>query len=440
MKVFLSFAQEDRRYASIIEEKLRAAGHSIIDDKAVFRVGKNYIKKINQGIRKAEVFIPIVSSNALRSKWVLHEFSTIALGNISRQKRKVVPVLVDGSSVPQYLASYAYVDLTADFDRGIKEIVSVLSNSIIRIPATFKSSKHTCDTAISSLSQALHAGRLTLVCGAGVSVGAGVPSWNQLLVRLLESMMKRISANHDIPLDDVTANEFQKRYGPSSLVVGKYLKCNLGKDFMTELRDALYAESPLSCELVDQIVELSRPQRDGKPLESIITFNFDALIEEQLKKNNIRHKAIFAEGIRSRPNELPIFHVHGFLPRKGAIGRDAEVVFSEDAYHSQFIDSFSWSNLIQLNKLTQNTCLFLGLSLTDPNLRRLLDVASRKNPVGALNHYIVKKKPRHSEKSDTLDQLETMLEEQDANGLGLNVIWVNDFSGIAQFLHKLSGA
>ena len=43
-----------------------------------------------------------------------------------------------------------------------------------------------------------------------------------------------------------------------------------------------------------------------------------------------------------------------------------EVVFSEDAYHSQFMEPFSWSNLIQLNKLGQSTCLFVGLSLTDP--------------------------------------------------------------------------
>ncbi len=68
-------------------------------------------------------------------------------------------------------------------------------------------------------------------------------------------------------------------------------------------------------------------------------------------------------------------------------------MFSEDSYHSQFIEPFSWSNLIQLNKLNQNTCLLIGLSLTDPNLRRLLDVSSRKNSEKKINHYIIKKVP-----------------------------------------------
>lgn len=250
--------------------------------------------------------------------------------------------------------------------------------------------------------------------------------------------MKRISQDGSISLDNVSPDEFQQRYGPSALIVGKYLKSNLGKDFLPELRSALYSGNPTSCDIIDAIVKLSRPQRDSKPLESIITFNFDGLIEEQLEKNNIRHKPISSEGMRNQSNELPIYHVHGFLPRKGRIRKESEVVFSEDAYHSQFIDPFSWSNLVQLNKLSQNTCLFIGLSLTDPNIRRLLDVANRKNPSRTLNHYIIQKRPNYSNNSDTLDQLAFFLEEQDANELGLNVVWVEDFSAIAEILHKIT--
>ncbi len=66
------------------------------------------------------------------------------------------------------------------------------------------------------------------------------------------------------------------------------------------------------------------------------------------------------------------------FPRSGKLTPENQIVFSKDAYHSQFIDSFSWSNLIQLNHLSQNVCVFLGVTLTDPNLRRLLDVSMRK--------------------------------------------------------------
>ena len=115
-----------------------------------------------------------------------------------------------------------------------------------------------------------------------------------------------------------------------------------------------------------------------------------------------------------------------------------EVVFSEDAYHSQFIEPFSWSNLIQLNKLSQNTCLFIGLSLSDPNLRRLLDVANRKNPDKILNHYLIKKAPNNGTTSDTMDDLALLLEQQDANDLGLNIIWIKDFTEVSGILEKIA--
>src|SRR5262249_12487270 len=157
-------------------------------------------------------------------------------------------------------------------------------------------------------------------------------------------------------------------------------------DFLSTLRVALYAAEAdrlrrrEESRLVSAIVELCRPQRSRETLRSIITFNFDDLLEQFLKEHSIRHRSIYAEGQKPSSHELPIYHVHGFLPERGDIAQDQEIVFSEDAYHTQFIDSFSWSNLVQLNHLNQHLCLFIGLSMTDPNLRRLLDISKRRNP------------------------------------------------------------
>ena len=248
-------------------------------------------------------------------------------------------------------------------------------------------------------------------------------------------MIEKISNKKTISLNSIN-KDYEPILSSSSLIMGKYLKTNLGQDFLPELRDTLYKNNPVTCDLIKAIVEISRPQRDGKPLNSIITFNFDALIEENLEKNNVKFKAIDNEGIRNSPTELPIYHVHGYLPRKGEISSHTNVVFSEDAYHTQFIEPFSWSNLIQLNKLSQNTCLFVGLSLTDPNLRRLLDVACRKDPSNSLNHFIIKKTP-NIKGSEQIDELMMFLEEQDANELGLNVLWVKEFDEIGKLIRKL---
>ena len=437
MNIFISYSQKDKQYAELISGCLGDEGHKVWYDDWKLRTGDNLISKLEEGLRNADAIIIIISKHALRSKWVKKEYSAIAFSDISNRKARIVPVLVDESAVPQYLTRYAHVDLTLDQSIGLQRIKEVVSGDEVEPHVIKEATQRSKDKAFEKLSEALQSGKLTLVCGAGVSVGAGIPSWNSLLLRLLESMMIKISNDHSISLENVTANAFHKRLGSSSLMIGKYLKSNLGNDFLSELRDALYQGNPTSCDLIDAIVELSRPQRNGKPLDSIITFNFDALIEENLEKSNIKHKAISSEGLRSSPVELPIYHVHGFLPRRGRIARDTEIVFSEDAYHTHFIDSFSWTNLIQLNKLSQNTCLFIGLSLTDPNLRRLLDVSNRKDPSNALNHYIIKKTPSFTNSTETIDTMTILLEEQDANELGLNVMWVEEFDEIPDLLRRI---
>jgi hypothetical protein len=445
MNVFLSHSHEDQIYTDKIAIALKQAGHNVWYDNWDLNPGDNIITKIDEGLKSADVLILVVSDNSLNSEWVKKEFSAIAFSEISKGSRRIIPVLIDKSSVPSYLASYLYIDFTTDFEQGLKELINALSED--KKEEREKNTKNknkveidkiSYDKDMQSLKEALKEGCLTLVCGAGISIEAQIPPWNELLLKLLEAMMNKISDNYNIPLDADCALEFNKRYSSSTLIFGKYLKSILGNDFLNEVRNALYPSEIYQSQIINAIINLARPQRDRKPLDSIITFNFDSLIEENLEKQNISYTSIYSEGMKFKPDQLPVYHVHGYLPRIGEIPSNSNIVFSEDAYHSQFIDHFSWSNLIQLNKLSQNTCLFVGLSLTDPNLRRLLDVANRKNPDKNLNHYIIKKGPNKSASIDRIDEVAYLLEEQDANELGLNMIWVNNFDDISKVLNEIN--
>ena len=56
------------------------------------------------------------------------------------------------------------------------------------------------------------------------------------------------------------------------------------------------------------------PRRTGAKVRSVVTYNFDDLIERQLSANNIIHRCIYTENETYDPDELPVYHVHGFLP------------------------------------------------------------------------------------------------------------------------------
>jgi len=181
---------------------------------------------------------------------------------------------------------------------------------------------------------------------------------------------------------------------------------------------------------MSSIIKLLKSQNRG--IKSVITFNFDSLLEEFLSYNSIKHKVIYDENIKHSTDELPIYHVHGYLPLNNSVEKH-NIIFSEDSYHTQFVDLYSWSNLEQLYTYMNNTCLFIGISLTDPNLRRLLDISNRKNEGN--KHFIIKKLP--AQNSPTYN-LEIMLQEQDAYKLGLNVIWLSTHNEYPLFLKKLT--
>lgn len=441
MRIFISYSHRDKQAVAAIAERLRFDGHEIWVDALQLKPGDNISQRIMEGLEQADAIVFVISRNSLHSEWVQLEFSAIALQQISRRQQRIIPIRLDECEVPSYLADRLYIDFASDFNQGLirlSDAFKVESPEALESAHPRVSISDTREMHISRLRECLRKGRLTLFCGAGVSVGAGIPAWDALLVKLLDSMMETISRNHSLDLGGKAAIEFQRRSSASALILGKYLKNNLGRDFPKEVREALYSSNPTSCSLIESIVALSRPQRDGRPLDSIVTFNFDCLIEDNLGAASIENKAIFSEAINHDPNEMPIYHVHGYLPRTGEIAENTELVFSEDAYHSQFIDPFSWSNLIQLNKLTQNTCLFVGISLTDPNMRRLLDVAWRKNPGKRLGHYIAKRLPKSSDGADVLDEVSRLLEEQDANALGLNVIWMNNYDELPEILKEIA--
>ncbi len=176
MKVFISYSHQDEIIANEIVDALDNAGHKVWQDRTKLKAGDNLVAKFNEGIKSSDAFILIISQDSLRSPWVKHEYSTLALGDISSQRTRVIPVVVDGSPVPQYLAERFYVDLSDGLKFGITQILTALSDSEKSKKRLEPKRTRDYRKSIAKLSQSLREGRLTLVCGAGISIGAGIPS------------------------------------------------------------------------------------------------------------------------------------------------------------------------------------------------------------------------------------------------------------------------
>lgn len=453
MRIYISSAFEDLYISNEISLALIKQGHKVIS-------GRSIVYDIEESLpilQQCDVILAIITESYLNSPSTMAELSSSVIGTYIAN---ILPVVIGNVFLPAFLDVVNIVKVATPEDaisNILEKIQSICAKNEVATSGkqdttwvnvarenTSKTNNSDSNDKIKLLNEALIDNQLTLVCGAGISVSSGIPTWNDLLVDILNDTFFSESSKNAIE-SKVSAQELLSIMPQSNLILGKYLRLVLKDSFDKVVRSHLYhfsmcatnsATKPIAqnieTDIVKAIIELARPKRRGKCLESIITFNFDDLIETALSQHSIEHCSIWKEGQEREIDALPIYHVHGYLPSRREIS-DPNLVFSEETYHSQFIDPYSWSNLIQLNTFSANVCLFVGISLSDPNLRRLLDISWRKN--NRCKHYIIMKK---SLEKNRTTEITNMLFEQDANSLGLNVIWCSDFSEIPHILKQIS--
>lgn len=324
--------------------------------------------------------------------------------------------------------------------------------------------------------------RLVLVLGAGTSISCGLPDWNTLLQKLLLISINSDEDNADLEhnnkeRDSILAKTFRSVFEPNPLISARYLHNYFKHEhptatvtFEKAIRDVLYEDIDNVHKESDLLKEIRQfciaPDRSPN-LNSIITYNYDNLLEQCLDNIDvdIPFVPIHSRGMTYDNHELPIYHVHGYLPQVGQITYKNKVVLSEDGYHKQYTNVYGWSNLIQINKFKDYNCLFIGLSFSDPNLRRLLDISKKERGDNDIHHYCIKERPKLEKVKMRLEKLfyedkeivnkkvaaklelnviakdlinlMEKFEEIDAISFGVNILWVDDLEYIPNLLKKM---
>ena len=249
--------------------------------------------------------------------------------------------------------------------------------------------------------------------GAGVSSSAGLPDWNYLL--------KNILTNEGV----IVQNDFDSIYkglGFSNLITARYIQKSLHADDATMIqliRKLLYPQDkPTQSALIEEICKMIKNQENVK---SVISYNYDTLIEDFCNnKLNYPCYSVYKNN-HNMPKSFPVYHVHGVIFRNNDSNKSEGIVLGENNFHRVYSEVFDWSNVEQLHALTRCTCFFIGLSMKDPNLRRLLDIA-QKNSGKAVRHYVFLERTELFKNTDKCEK-DFQTREDLLADLGLNVIW-----------------
>jgi membrane peptidoglycan carboxypeptidase len=126
--VFLSYSTKNVEMMHAVRDKLLAAGISVWTAENIEPGTPLWLDAIGQAIEKAKCIVVFLSPSAKQSTWVKREIDYAEGQNIP-----IIPVLVDGKksdAVPFGLSGVQFVDLTADFDRKIEDLIRIIRHEL----------------------------------------------------------------------------------------------------------------------------------------------------------------------------------------------------------------------------------------------------------------------------------------------------------------------
>lgn len=230
-----------------------------------------------------------------------------------------------------------------------------------------------------------------LFVGSGLSYSAGLPSWDGLLNMLKEYFMISEENVFTSMTELMQAQYLYDRVGKSSIV--KYIEEIFNKQKKS------YSESH------DILVHL--------PVKTIITTNWDCLIEEYYKKNyNIElKKIIYDKDLPFSINKPKLIKIHG------DINYSDSIVFSENDYLNFIYSDTLLKHYISASIAT-STILFIGYSFSDFDLKILYNyVLNKLFPLTNQAYIFIPEKP---------DFTKLFYQDQYFSNKKINIIYYNN--------------
>jgi hypothetical protein len=209
------------------------------------------------------------------------------------------------------------------------------------------------------------------IFGAGVSRDYGSPSWKDLLASLKSEAIKKGGLPKETQLFDF--------FGNSAIILGQFFQ-EFNNNQMSDTiyrylfpKNAAFDESR-STVLMEAAKLIERQCSKGR-IPVVLTYNYDNYLESAFNSLKMNCYPVFDGNIPSANDRLLIFHPNGFIPNNGgpfSYLHSKDIVFGEDSYNRLMADPYSWGQVLQSKVFIENRCLFIGNSMTDPDLRLLL--------------------------------------------------------------------
>jgi hypothetical protein len=307
---------------------------------------------------------------------------------------------------------------------------------------------------------------IVLVLGSGVSVSSGLPKWDALLERLAADwapddrrLFKRLR-EHELSLP-VIASILEERAGSREAFVervrdalyrefdfkGTAIEGAARKSFRDDVRlrnTTLRAVAAL-CGKADGQVSFS----PNRKIRAVISLNMDHLLQvyDGVHYGRRLLRTVESPSASANPEKISLYHIHGLLRFDRKAGQSTKeaaygLVLTEQDYYDVYNNPLSVFNYTFMYFLREATCLFIGLSMQDENVRRLLHFSKKERLVGfekeGRKDRLEERLLRHFAiiKQTGFESVDAAIEES-LLPLGTTALWIEDYPEIPHRLEEL---
>jgi hypothetical protein len=259
---------------------------------------------------------------------------------------------------------------------------------------------------------ALNEGAGAIFVGAGVSMGAGYPSWATLLKEIGEELGVGSNDIHDLAA--LAQWSIQESGGATRV--------------RNVIKDQIGAKHPIptSLEIIARL-----------PVRHIWTTNYDRLVERAFESIDRPLDPISGAkdlSLRATPGATRLYKMHG------SVDRLDEVVISTDDYELYRSTRGAYLPLLQAH-LTSMSMLFVGLSFTDPNIRHVLSLIRESFTDAPPEHFAIVKPPHRGEFGSDTEFLARAAQHnlwaKDLRRYGLIAVEIDDYDEVPDLLRQV---
>jgi hypothetical protein len=248
--------------------------------------------------------------------------------------------------------------------------------------------------------------------GAGVSMGAGYPSWAKLLAEVGEELGVEAGDLHDL----AALAQWSIQESGSATRVRNVIKAQIGVDHPI----------PEALEIIARL-----------PVKNIWTTNYDRLIERAFTAINRPIDPVSGQAdlaLRATPGATRLFKMHGSIERLD------DVVISTDDYELYRKNRGAFLPLLQAH-LTSMSMLFLGISFADPNVRHVLSLIRESFTTAPPEHFAIVRPPQRVDYTSDAEfearNTQHKLWSKDLKRYGLVVVEINDYGEASELLRQV---